>query len=55
MLFQKVLMQPELVASFAQLGLDIAYSTPLELGNILKSDDLEWRDTIKRIGFTAES
>ena len=53
--FQKVLTQPELVASFAQLGLDIAYSTPLELGNILKSDDLEWRDTIKQIGFTADS
>ncbi len=53
--FQKVLTSPELIASFAQLGLDVAYSTPQELAQILKSDDLEWRDAVRQIGFTADS
>jgi tripartite-type tricarboxylate transporter receptor subunit TctC len=53
--FQKVFSDPVLAASFSQLGLDLAYSSPQELSNILKSDDLEWRDVIRDIGFTADS
>ena len=53
--FQKVLTAPELINSFAQLGLEVAYSSPQELQQILRSDDLEWRDAVRQIGFTADS
>lgn len=50
-----VLAQPELASTLATLGMEIASSTPAQLGEILKSDSDEWRDVIKRLGFTAES
>jgi tripartite-type tricarboxylate transporter receptor subunit TctC len=53
--FQKVLSSPELIVSFSQLGLDVAFSSPQELQQILRSDDLEWRDAVRQIGFTADS
>jgi tripartite-type tricarboxylate transporter receptor subunit TctC len=53
--FKAILSQPDLVDSYAALGLEVAYSTPQQLTDILKSDSDEWRDVIKRIGFTAES
>lgn len=53
--FQKVLTAPDLITSFAQLGLEVAYSSPQELQQILRSDDLEWRDAVRQIGFTADS
>ena len=53
--FKNVLSQPELVESYSALGLEVAYSTPQQLTDILKADSEEWRDVIKRIGFSAES
>jgi tripartite-type tricarboxylate transporter receptor subunit TctC len=50
-----ILSQPDLVESYAALGLEVAYSTSQQLSDILKTDSDEWRDVIKRIGFTAES
>ncbi|OYU41712.1 MAG: twin-arginine translocation pathway signal protein, partial [Burkholderiales bacterium PBB4] len=53
--FKAVLAQPDLVDSYSALGLEVAYSTPGQLTEILKADSEEWRDVIKRIGFSAES
>ena len=50
-----VLSQPEVAASFAAQGMEVASSTPAQLADILKSDSEEWRGVIKRLGFTAES
>ncbi len=52
---KSVLSQPEVASSFAAQGMEVAYSTPAQLTDILKSDSEEWRDVIKRLGFTAES
>jgi tripartite-type tricarboxylate transporter receptor subunit TctC len=52
---KSVLSQPEVATSFAAQGMEVAYSTPAQLTDILKSDSEEWRDVIKRLGFTAES
>ena len=49
------LANPELVASLAAMGMEIAYSTPEQLTEILKSDGQEWKGVIQRLGFTAES
>lgn len=53
--FKSVLSQPDLIDSYSAQGLEVAYSTPQQLTDILKADSEEWRDVIKRIGFTAES
>jgi tripartite-type tricarboxylate transporter receptor subunit TctC len=50
-----ILGQSELAASLAAQGLEVASSTPAQLTDILRSDSEEWRDVIKRLGFTAES
>ncbi len=49
------LANPELVASLAAMGMEIAYSTPEQLTDILKADGQEWKGVIQRLGFTAES
>lgn len=52
---QTALSQPDLVASMAQLGMEVQSSTPQALADLLKADADEWRRLIKQIGFTAES
>jgi tripartite-type tricarboxylate transporter receptor subunit TctC len=52
---KSVLSQPDVAASFAAQGMEVATSTPAQLADILRSDSEEWRDVIKRLGFTAES
>lgn len=52
---RSALAQPEIASSFSALGMEVATSTPAQLTEILKSDSEEWRDVIKRLGFTAES
>ena len=49
------LQQKDLMDSAAQLGLEVAASTPQELNDMIHADSDEWRVWIKRIGFTAES
>ncbi len=52
---QPALAQPDLVASMAQVGMEVQSSTSQVLGDLLKADADEWRRLIKQIGFTAES
>ncbi len=50
-----ILGQADISSALAAQGLEVASSTPAQLTDILKSDSEEWRDVIKRLGFTAES
>jgi tripartite-type tricarboxylate transporter receptor subunit TctC len=52
---QTALAQPDLIASMAQVGLEVQSSTPQALGDMLLADADQWRRLIKQIGFTAES
>lgn len=52
---QPALAQPDVVASMAQVGMEVQSSTPEQLADWLKADAEEWRRVIKTIGFTAES
>jgi len=45
----------EVIEGARQLGLEVATSTPQELGDMIQADSNEWRLLIKKIGFTAES
>ena len=49
----KVLVQPDMRASFAKLGLDIVGGTPSELAAIVKADIAKWGKVIKEAGITA--
>jgi tripartite-type tricarboxylate transporter receptor subunit TctC len=46
---------PDFKDALAQFGLDPALSSPRELSDMIRADNEEWRDHVKRIGFTAES
>ena len=52
---QPALAQPDLVASMAQVGMEVQSSSSQVLADLLKADAEEWRRLIKQIGFTAES
>lgn len=52
---KQALAQPDLIASMAELGMEVHSSTPQELAALLKADMEEWRVLIKKIGFTMES
>jgi len=52
---QPALAQQDLVAGAAQLGMEVASSTPQQLASLLRADTEEWRSTIQQIGFTPES
>jgi tripartite-type tricarboxylate transporter receptor subunit TctC len=52
---QPALAQPDLIASMAQLGMEVQSSTASQLGDLLRADTEEWRRLIKQIGFTPES
>jgi len=47
--------QPDVAESFAQFGLEPAASTPAELAGLLKADHDEWREQVRRVGFSADS
>jgi tripartite-type tricarboxylate transporter receptor subunit TctC len=50
-----VVTQAEFKDAIAQFGLDAAVSSPKELADMVRADNEEWRDHVKKIGFTAES
>ncbi|HYF42351.1 MAG TPA: tripartite tricarboxylate transporter substrate-binding protein, partial [Ramlibacter sp.] len=52
---QPALAHQDLVAGAAQLGMEVASSTPQQLASLLRADTEEWRSTIQQIGFTPES
>ena len=52
---QPALAQQDLVASMAQVGLEVQSSSAQVLGDQLRADAEEWRRLIKQIGFTPES
>lgn len=52
---QPALAQPDLVASMAQVGMEVQSSAPQALADLLRADAEEWRRLIKQIGFTPES
>ena len=52
---QTALAQPDLIASMAQIGIEVQSSSPQALTDLMKADTDEWRRLIKQIGFTAES
>lgn len=52
---QPALAQPDLIASMAQVGMEVQSSSSQVLGDLLRADADEWRKLIKQIGFTAES
>lgn len=52
---QPALAQPDLVSGAAQLGMEVASSSPQQLSALLRADTEEWRSTIQQIGFTPES
>jgi tripartite-type tricarboxylate transporter receptor subunit TctC len=52
---QPALMQKDLVASMAQIGLEVQSSSASALADLLRADADEWRRIIKQIGFTPES
>ncbi|CAN5459164.1 Bug family tripartite tricarboxylate transporter substrate binding protein [soil metagenome] len=52
---QPALTQPDVVASLAQVGMEVQSSSPEQLAEWLKADAEEWRRLIKQIGFSAES
>jgi tripartite-type tricarboxylate transporter receptor subunit TctC len=49
------LQQPDVIEGAAQLGLEVASSTPQEMAQMVRADSDEWRVWVKRIGFSAES
>jgi tripartite-type tricarboxylate transporter receptor subunit TctC len=52
---QKALAQPDVAGAMAEFGLEAATSTPQELAALLQADSREWREQIRKLGFTAES
>lgn len=52
---QPALAQQDLIASMAQVGLEVQSSSAQVLGDQLRADAEEWRRLIKQIGFTPES
>ncbi len=46
---------PSEVAAIGEFGLEAATSTPQQLAQMLRDDNNEWRDLIKKVGFTAQS
>jgi tripartite-type tricarboxylate transporter receptor subunit TctC len=52
---QPVLAQPEVVEFAKQFGLEVISSTPRDLGELLKTDAMEWGGLVRQTGFTAES
>jgi tripartite-type tricarboxylate transporter receptor subunit TctC len=45
---------PEVKASFAKLGYDVATSTPQEFAEFIKADNAKWKDVIAKAGLQAE-
>ena len=52
---QRALSQPDLAQGMGEFGLEMATSTPQELAALLQADSREWREWVRRIGFTAQS
>lgn len=52
---QQALADPAIAAGIHDFGMEIASSTPQELAALLQADSQEWREQIRKLGFTAES
>ncbi len=46
---------PDVVESFAQLGLEAGANTPAELANAVKDENASWGPIVKAVGFTPEN
>lgn len=52
---QQALADPAIAAGMHDFGMEIASSTPQQLAALLQADSQEWREQIRKLGFTAES
>jgi tripartite-type tricarboxylate transporter receptor subunit TctC len=52
---QPALSHPEMASSLATFGMEVAYTTPQGLADLLKADTDVWARHVKTIGFTPES
>ncbi|RYZ06236.1 MAG: twin-arginine translocation pathway signal protein [Comamonadaceae bacterium] len=48
------LAQKDVIDGLAGFGLDAMYTSPAELGDLLKKDTAKWAPIVKAVGFTAE-
>jgi tripartite-type tricarboxylate transporter receptor subunit TctC len=46
---------PEMAEGLAQYGLEVAVTTPTELGRAVRDETPAWVPIVKRVGFTPES
>jgi tripartite-type tricarboxylate transporter receptor subunit TctC len=52
---REALQHKDTLDTAARLGLDIAWSSPQELRDMIRADSEEWQVWVRKIGFTAES
>jgi tripartite-type tricarboxylate transporter receptor subunit TctC len=45
---------PEVAEGLAQFGLELALTTPAELGKAVRDEHAAWAPVVKRVGFTPE-
>jgi tripartite-type tricarboxylate transporter receptor subunit TctC len=47
--------QPDVIESFAQLGVEAASNTPAEMAAAVRNENAQWGPIVKKVGFTPEA